>query len=544
MKRGYGKYILLLSLMLSICVMVCVACKGGKDSSETYSTESETIYEESSSLVSTESSTHQNSTSQSTDTQYEQSSIPEESSTISVFESSLEISVESSEFSSVESVESSVEESINSSENTESETSLDSSIIEESIYSSDDFIDISDDSSVSSSSIEEDSSEDSSSSSHNCGNDDYEEGEFVVDHIFVTHVEPPDCTKSGYKRTFCIGCDMEVFYEEYEPLGHKEVIVPGFSSTCCTYGATESSYCERCEIELTASQKLPFSDHSYDWGSCKWCDLAILQFKMIKRDFEEPYAVCIGPYTDATMKHPNARRVVIPAEVAIRNEKGEDIIYPVKEVAEVAFAMHYEIYSVEIGENIEKIGPYAFEGCYNLKEVYDKSKTQVTKGGLYKNGWMSAYVKEEDFHYEEYDSKISFSETGCIIYTDEEDSILIGCRNTHQEVVIPEGVTKIGPYVFASAYQVSKITIAASVTFMERYAFCYICPIHRVLDKTDCPCKEPFFSVVFLNPNDWYIRAYELQEYKAVEIDLSIEENAFNELMGKRDYYWTRKENL
>ena len=545
MKGKLGKYLLLLTMVLSICMMVCVACTDDEEYSYSYPTESDYVFENSS--LSVDLSNSQSSELQSNSSDLEQSFVSSEDSFVSFDENSMESISESLDYSSIEIEDSSIDDDYSSSICSSEESSSYSSIEDSSDCSSDDIIDSDDDSSSTSSSTSSIDIEDNSSSGGpSCGDTEHEEGEYVVDHVFITVREEPDCVNSGFERRYCTGCGLEIYYNVFDALGHKKVTIPGFASTCCTYGATESSYCERCDIDLVVSEQVPFSDHKYDWGSCIWCDLAILQFKMVKKDFQEPYAVCLGPYTDEGMKHPNARRVIIPSEVEILDDRGIGKFYPVKEIAEVAFSMHYELYSVEIGENVEKIGEAAFEGCLNLKEVYDKSKTQVTKAvsktGSKMDGRISHYVKEEDIHYEEYDSKISFSETGCIIYTDGEDSILIGCRNTHTEVIIPEGVTEIGPFAFVSSYLVSKITIAASVNYMERYAFCYICPWHRQLATTDCDCLKPLNSVVFLNPKDWYTKQYDLEHYAPIPYDLSVPDNAFYELMHMLDYYWQRME--
>jgi hypothetical protein len=333
---------------------------------------------------------------------------------------------------------------------------------------------------------------------------------------------------------------MELDYQFYPALGHEEVTVDGFKSTCCTHGATGSAYCERCLVVLDEPEELPFIDHVYYEGCCKWCDLTILKFERVKRDFEGPYAVCLGP-------DKYARRVIIPAETTIVDKEGNRYTYKVKEIAESAFAGHNELYSIEIGENIEKIGTAAFDLCNNLTEVYDKSKAQVTKRGLDENGWISYVVAEDDFHYEPFESRISYSETGCVIYTNETESVLIGCRNTHNTVVIPEGVTKISAYVFELCDFVTEVIIASTVQYIESQAFFYECATHYNDIEHHFKCKSPIYHITFLNPNNWYVWEYNEefpQDPAPMRYDLSEPMVAWYQLVVLRDQVWYQEEFL
>lgn len=371
-----------------------------------------------------------------------------------------------------------------------------------------------------------------------CGKEDYQPGDWVADHSFITTSQDPDCVTTGYSRTFCEYCNWEVEYEVYPALGHKSVTVPGYPSTCCTNGATESKYCSRCSYVLDESEVLPFIDHVYYEGCCRWCDLTLLKFERVKRDFEKEYAICLGPVE-------YARRVIIPAQVAIMDKDGGTWTLAVKEIADLAFEGHHELYSVEIGANVEKIGAGAFDLCYNLKEVYDKSKTQVTKGGVEDNGWLSNYVKAEDMHYEPFESKISYSETGCIIYTDGDDVRLIGCRNTHNTVIIPEGVTYIESYVFELCYYVTEVIIASTVKYIESRAFYYECATHDDQIEDHLSCKNPIKHVTFLNTEGWYVKgAFDTKDPVKMVFDLSEPLEAWYQLIVLRERVWMQEELL
>ena len=333
MKVKSGKYLLLFSLLFIFCATIFAACKDDGEPDFYFSLTPISIEENELSSTNEESSLSISSTS--TDT----ASTNEGSLTSSTEEESVnsEISI-----SSIGSSEESTSDSFIESSN---ESSFDSSIDSSTESSSDSL-------------IESSGSEDSKTPS--CGDQNHQPGDWVVDHVFKTVSQQPTCLISGYSRTFCIGCDLQLEYEFYPELGHEEVVVSGFDSTCCTHGATESSYCSRCFVVLESSEELPFSDHDYLEGCCKWCDLTELKFEKVKREFEDPYAVCIGP---AKL----ARRVVIPEEVTFMDGDGRTSTYIVKEIKESAFARHYEMYSIEIGKNIERIGEDAFDCCLNLR---------------------------------------------------------------------------------------------------------------------------------------------------------------------------------
>ncbi|MBE7079772.1 MAG: hypothetical protein E7371_00875 [Clostridiales bacterium] len=490
MKVKSGKSLWLLAILCILCTMIFVACKGNDNPDYYFS-------------ISTDSSVEEVS---STASESEQSSCLGESDSSSIFISSDIVEIPTLDITSIDSIVNLPNDSLNSSSDTSSEMG----------------------------------EADNTSSAPSCGDQGHQQGDWPIDHVFMTTSQQPTCLTTGYSRTFCIGCDMELNYEFYPALGHKKVTLGGFDSTCCTHGATGSAYCERCLVVLDEPEELPFSDHVYYEGCCKWCDLTILKFAHVKHDFEDPYAICLGP-------EKYARRVIIPAEATIMDEKGNRYTYEVKEIAEWAFAGHNELYSIEIGENIEKIGTAAFDLCHNLKEVYDKSKTQVTKRSLDENGWISYVVAEDDFHYEPFESRISYTETGCIIYTNEKESVLIGCRNTHNTVIIPEGVTKISAYVFELCDFVTEVIIASTVQYIEAQAFYYECATHYDDIQHHFKCKSPIYYITFLNPNNWYVWEYNEEcpcDPTKMPYDLSESSVAWYQLVVLRDQVWYQEEFL
>jgi len=334
-----------------------------------------------------------------------------------------------------------------------------------------------------------------------CGDQDHELGDVIVEHTFTTERKEPDCLNEGYIKEYCSECGEVQKIEPIEALGHDKETIPGYSSTCLKHGMTDSVRCKRCEETLIESQQLPLAEHNYKYDfSCSWCDLALLKFEVA----ENAYAICIGP-------EGNARRVVIPDTVELLNSLDVPKIYPVKKIKEAAFHSHYEMYSLEIGKNVEEIGTEAFGDCKNLTEIYDKSQMRVGELPREENGGLTTdYGERKDFYYEEFESNIEIID-GCVIFHDGEEKVMIGCTNNYSDfrgtsLVIPEGVTIINGFVFTKCNYISSVTIAISVKEIKRYAFYFDCKAnHTDLDHDADDCESPIDEIIMLNTKDWEI---------------------------------------
>ena len=432
------------------------------------------------------------------------------------------------------SIEESVEES-SSLESAEEDSTSDSNIVEDSA---------------------EESVEDKEDEDEDASKDEIEEGGAITEtHHFVTASAEPDCTTTGFYKEWCDKCDVVV--EEYTipALGHKKVTIEGYTSTCKTAGCTEKTYCTVCNEVFVESKALPLADHAFELGlgSCIWCDLsAPLRYEIrYKEDIELRkfyYAVCLGateftPYTIT-------RFVEIPDKVTLIDEDGD--VYenrPVLEIADYAFFGAYDVNTLVIGANVEKIGIRAFADCYNLREVYDKSALRVGDLPETNNGELTRWAAKDDIHYtEEYISKVSVDEeSGCILYTNGTLVELIGIRDTTDHVIIPEVVTKISSYVFHKTRVIKTLTIAKSVTEIAKSAFSFPCDKHTEEGHNNEKCKFQLKKIIFLNPNGW--RAYEYVEQKhkpflAAELN-ELPTGAWTKLaMEYLDHYWIRSDEI
>ncbi len=442
----------------------------------------------------------------------------------------------------------------------ETEYPWDSSI-EDSIHESSSLESVEEEDSTSESSIVEDDTEESvedneDDADKDAPKDELEEGGLITEtHHFVTASAEPDCTTTGFYKKWCDKC--EVVVEEYTipALGHTYVTIEGYSSTCKTAGCTEKTFCSVCGEVFVESQDLPLADHAFTLGlgSCIWCDLsAPLRYEIrYKEDIEARkfyYAVCLGatefsPYTVT-------RFLEIPDTVTLIDDSG--YVYenrPVLEIADYAFFGAYDVNTLVIGANVEKIGNRAFADCYNLREVYDKSGLHVGDLQESKNGEITRWVVAEDIHYtEDYISKVSVDEeSGCILYTNGSFVELVGIRDTTDHVIIPEGVTKISSYVFYKTRVIKTLTIAKSVEEIAKFAFSYPCDKHNEEGHNNEKCKFQLKKIIFLNPKGW--RAYEYVEqnhkpFLAAELN-ELPTGAWTKLaMEYLDHYWVRSDQI
>ena len=111
----------------------------------------------------------------------------------------------------------------------------------------------------------------------------------------------------------------------------------------------------------------------------------------------------------------------------------------VTSIENLAFALCYDLTSINIPARVTNIGEYAFRDCCGLTSIVVENGNNV------------------------YDSR---NNCNAIIKTND-NNLLLGCKNS----IIPTGVTNIGEYAFAYCGGLTSINIPASVTNIGNNAF-------------------------------------------------------------------------
>lgn len=293
---------------------------------------------------------------------------------------------------------------------------------------------------------------------------------------------PATCTTDGEIEYICSkGCGNR----KWEPIYHQGH-VPGTEErenlkaeepTCEKEGYTKGEYCKNCGITLVERTEIPRVDHDLIGNvECRWCGLCTLAFEV--NDDEEPeYYICKGYALSWLMP----RNIVIPDTYEGYPHPG--LRLPVREIGERAFEREYGLNSITLGENIERIGEFAFNECHNLVEVCNQSKVEIVANSdenYEQNGLIGRYAKSV-YASDEYESKIKRVD-GFVVYEEGEEKLLIGYGDFKTEFIIdppvnplhitvPDGVTAIHSYAFAYIDSVESITLANSVNHLYTYAF-------------------------------------------------------------------------
>ena len=126
--------------------------------------------------------------------------------------------------------------------------------------------------------------------------------------------------------------------------------------------------------------------------------------------------------------------------------------------------------SITIPNSVTSIGDAAFYGCCRLIEVYNKSSLSITAGSE-NNGCVACYAK--NVYKDEGGSKLSTDEKGYLIYTDEEEKILVAYTGKESTLTLPSDITQINQCAFSGCSGLTSVTIGNGVTSIGSGAFEY-----------------------------------------------------------------------
>ena len=139
-------------------------------------------------------------------------------------------------------------------------------------------------------------------------------------------------------------------------------------------------------------------------------------------------------------------------------------------IEEFAFYACTSLTNITIGRLVTNIGKEAFEYCYRLIEVYNKSSLSLTVGS-HDNGFVACFAK--NVYTTEGGSKLSTDENGYVIYIDGREEILVAYHGTNTELILPTYITQINQYAFYKCSNLTRVTILDYVQKIGLFAFEY-----------------------------------------------------------------------
>ena len=126
--------------------------------------------------------------------------------------------------------------------------------------------------------------------------------------------------------------------------------------------------------------------------------------------------------------------------------------------------------NITIPANVTTIESDAFEKCYSLVEVYNKSNLNIVAGNT-DNGRVACYAL--NVYTEEGGSKLSTDDNEYIIYTDNTDKIIVGYTGPETDLIIPNDITEINKYAFNDCDDLTSVAFEenSQLTTIGSYAF-------------------------------------------------------------------------
>ncbi|MBE6949052.1 MAG: hypothetical protein E7456_04320 [Ruminococcaceae bacterium] len=153
--------------------------------------------------------------------------------------------------------------------------------------------------------------------------------------------------------------------------------------------------------------------------------------------------------------------IKVPASVT-----GEYIVPEGTAAIETEAFSGIEIDSIVLPETLVSIGEYAFEGCYNLTEVYIPANVEIIGDLAFSNSYgIEFFAVDEDNEY------YSNDEYGVLFNKDKTELIMAG-NNTIGSYTVPDGVETIADYAFSLCYTgIRDIELAETVEYIGDFAF-------------------------------------------------------------------------
>ena len=298
-----------------------------------------------------------------------------------------------------------------------------------------------------------------------------------VHEIITDEAVAPTCTEAGKSEgSHCKKCgEVLTAQTEISAKGHTEVTAKAVAATCTKGGVTAGKRCAECDLVIQEGEPTDPIKHKFKDGFCSVCNTPKhSQGLWLTLSADETYYIVndIGDCRD--------KELIIPE---IYNEK------PVKKIVHMAFAGEESLVKLVIPDSVTEIESKAFQYCTSLKEVViGKGVTELPNMLFYQctslesitfGGKITSFGKDV---FEECRSiqKVHIADIASwcsVTFQTELGSPLVYggdlyCNDTLiTELVIPDGVTKIGKHAFRNCHSIVSIVFSESVAEIEEAAF-------------------------------------------------------------------------
>lgn len=167
-------------------------------------------------------------------------------------------------------------------------------------------------------------------------------------------------------------------------------------------------------------------------------------------------------------------KTTIISDGVFKNKNMYDVIIPdnVIEIGEYAFQNCKYLSRITLGPNVETIGNLAFDDCFRLVEIYNKSSHISLEYGEDSNGQI-AYNAKRIHEGNGYSSNV-YLDDKFIIFNYNSDYYLLGiyADNSYSDLIIPDYVTIIYNYAFKNMKSINTIDMqSSSVRIIESSSF-------------------------------------------------------------------------
>ncbi len=269
----------------------------------------------------------------------------------------------------------------------------------------------------------------------------------------------PTCNNSGYIRTECTECYMEMSCEYFgEPTGEHTVgdWIVRQEPSCDNFG-TKYRECSTCHntVDTATIDKLV---HTYKNDNCTSCGAT-----------HEKYFIATGENSyycgiKANPEYTLPEKIVIPS---ILDGRVVDVID--------SFENCTTLKEVEFGENVVRIGSYAFKDCENLTRINILDSVECIDEYAFAGCTSLAEItipSSVEYIYDHtFESCTSLAEIyipNSVIYI--EEYAFAGCAGLNK-IILHGNIKGIGSYAFSGCTGLAEITIPDSIESIGDHAF-------------------------------------------------------------------------